>query len=230
MDRDLRRVLTLKKPKAKPTQSGFTLIEALIVLAIMLVVAAFAVPGFRSVTRYLRITGDGRNLNGVIAQAKMRAAADFSHARAYADLSANTYRVEVWNPTANGGVGCWQTDGDNANPCTVASSPVQPLSIGVTFGFGSVGAGAPNPQAVIAQAPLCGTVAAVSGIANSTIPNTACVEFNSRGVPIDLTGKPTAVDAIYVTDGNSVYGTTLLASGMMQNWSSSASTTSWEVR
>jgi len=191
-----------------------------------MVVATLAIPGYRSITRYLRISGDARNMNGIIAQAKMRAAADFSHARAYADLNANTYHLEVWNATA----GCWQTEGQNTSACTSASSPVQQLAIGVTFGFGTVGAAAPNPQAVIAQAPLCGTVAAVSGIANPTIANTACVEFNSRGVPIDLTGKPTAVDAIYITDGNSVYGTTLLASGMMQNWSSTASPTSWQVR
>ena len=208
-------------------ESGFTIIEAVIVVAITLIIAAAAIPAYQSITRYLRIAGDARNLNGVIAQAKMRAAADFTHARAYADLKANTYHLEVWNTTA----GCWQTDNDPTHACTVAgTSPVQPLSTAITFGFGNAGAGAPNPQAVIAQAGLCGTAASVTGVTNGTITNTSCIEFNSRGVPIDLTGKPTALDALYITDGNTVYGTTLLASGMMQDWSTPASTTHWSVR
>lgn len=212
-------------------EGGFTLVEAVIVLAITLTMAAVAIPAYQSISRYLRIAGDARNLNGIIAQAKMRGAADFTHARAYADLNANTYHLELWNTSGNGGAGCWQTDNDPTHPCTVAgTSPVQPLSTAVTFGFGNASAGAPNPQAVIAQAPLCGTVASVTGITNGTVPNTSCIEFNSRGVPIDLTGKPTANDALYITDGNTVYGTTLLASGMMQDWSTPASTTQWSVR
>ena len=208
-------------------QRGFSLVELLIGIAIIAIVAALAIPGYQSITRYMRIAGDARDLNGVIAQAKMRAAAEFTHARAYADLGANTFHLEIWNKNGN----CWQTDGDSANPCTVAgTSPVQSLSQGVTFGFGNASAGAPNPQTVIAQAPLCGTKAAVAGVANGTIQGTACIEFNSRGVPIDLTGTPTAKDAFYVTDQNSVYGVTVIASGMMQDWQTSASTTSWQHR
>lgn len=212
-------------------QHGFSLLELLIVIAIAAVAAALAVPGYTSITRYMRIAGDARDLNGVIAQAKMRAAADFTHARAYADLGANTFHLEVWNKAGNGGAGCWQTEGDTANPCTVpGTSPVQPLSQGVTFGFGTVGAGAPNPQPVIQQAPLCGKSAAVAGVANPVTGNTACIEFNSRGVPINLAGTPTANDALYVTDQNSVYGVTVIASGMMQSWMTSAAATSWEKR
>lgn len=221
----------LQAPGKPAGQNGFSLLELLIVIAIASIVAVLAVPSYQSITRYMRIAGDARNLNGIIAQAKMRAAADFTHARAYADLNANTFHLETWNKAGNGGAGCWQTDGDTANPCTVAgTSPVQPLSQGVAFGFGTAGAGAPNPQTTIAQAPLCGTVAAVSGVANGTVANTACIEFNSRGVPIDLTGKPTAKDALYVTDQNSVFGVTVIASGMMQDWQTSAATTSWEHR
>lgn len=215
----------------RSSQAGFTMIEMVMVFAVILILASLAIPGYQSVTRYLRIAGDARNLNGIIAQAKMRAAADFTHARAYADLSAKTYHLEVWNANGNGGAGCWQTDNDPTHACTVAgTSPAQPLSTGVNFGFGSASAAAPNPQATIAQASLCGTVAAVTGVTNGTVANTSCIEFNSRGVPIDLTGKPTAKDALYITDGNSVYGTTLLASGMMQDWSTPASSTHWQTR
>jgi hypothetical protein len=184
-------------------------------------------------TRYLRISGDVRDLNGLIAQAKMRAAQDFTHARVRANLSANTFQLEVWDKTAKSGVGCWKTDGDSLNQSDShcdASSPVQSLSQSVTFGFGTVSAASPNPQAAIgiAQAPVCSKGVA-GGVTASTISNSACIEFNSRGIPISASGSPTANDALYVTDGNAVTGVTVIATGLIQTWSTSASTTAWKA-
>lgn len=209
-------------------QQGFSIIEVIIVLAIALILAALAIPGFQSMTRYLRLSGDMRNLNGIVAQAKMRAAADFTHARAYADLGANTFHLEVWNKNGNGGAGCWQTEGDVGNPCTVnGTSPVQPLSIGVTFGTAGVGAGGANPQTAIAQAARC------DNGAGGLIENTACIVFNSRGIPINaLTGAPLtgAQDAFYINDTRNLWGVTVRASGAIQVWATSISHPNWEHR
>jgi|SRR5579859_4724036 len=205
-------------------QRGFSIIELLIVMVIALVLAALAIPGYQSMTRYLRLSGDMRNINGAVAQAKMRAAADFTRARAYADLNANTYHLEIWNKTGN----CWQTDGDVNNSCTVAgTSPVQNLSVGVTYGTGGVGAGAPNPQTTIAQAAKC------DDGAGGLINNTACIVFNSRGIPINgLTGAPLtgAQDAFYITDNRNVWGVTVRATGAIQVWATNVSQTSWQHR
>ncbi len=116
-----------KSKMQSPKQSGFTMIETIIVIFIVMVIAAMAIPGYQATVRYLRMSGDGREINGLIAGAKMQAAADFSHARAYADLAANTFHMETWSKTA----GCWQTIGDldaAGNPrCTIdGTSPVQP--------------------------------------------------------------------------------------------------------
>jgi len=208
---------------------GFSVVELLIVMLLLLAVASMAIPGYTSMTRYLRITGDIRDLNGLTAQAKMRGAEDFTHARVRANLSLNTFQLEVWDKTANSGAGCWKTDGDSVNQCTTASSPVQPLSEGVEFGFGSVSAGAPNPQAVIAQAPACSTGVA-GGAVGSSVANTACIEFNSRGIPVASSGSPTANGAFYVTDSNAVYGVTVITSGLIQIWTTNASTTAWQAR
>ena len=208
-------------------QRGFSIIELLIVVVIALVLGAMAIPGYQSMTRYLRLSGDMRNLNGAVAQAKMRAAADFTHARAYADLNANTFHLEVWNKAGNGGAGCWQTDGDINNPCTVAGSPVQNLSVGVTYGTSGASTGAPNPQTAIAQASRCDN--GLGGL----IENTACIVFNSRGIPINgLTGTPLtgAQDALYVTDTRNVWGVTVRATGAIQVWATSVSQTRWERR
>jgi len=208
---------------------GFSLIELVIVMLIVFLLAAMAIPSYTSMTRYLRIAGDARDLNGLVAQAKMRAAQDFTHARVNANLAANTFQLEVWDKAGNGGTGCWKTDGDTVNPCTSTSSPVQSLSPGVSFGFAGVSAGAPNPQAVIAQAPACSTGVA-GGTAGSSIANTSCVEFNSRGIPVASNGSPTPNDALYVTDSNTVCGVTIITSGLIQVWSTSASTTAWAPR
>jgi type II secretory pathway pseudopilin PulG len=200
---------------------GFSTLELLLVMVVSLVIAALAIPGFNQVRRTLRISGDARDLNGAINQAKMMAAADFTLARVYFDLGANTpntFHVDVWNKTGNGGAGCWQVAGDINNPCFVpGTSPVQSLSPGVSFGFAGLGAPPPNTQANgISQGPRC---LPVNGRRLGQTATTACITFNSRGVAIDTnTGAPTGNDAVYITDNAQVYGVTVGATGMSQLW------------
>lgn len=199
------------------------MIELTIVVALGAILALLAIPGYQAMSRYLRLSGDMRNINGIVAQAKMRAAADFTHARAYADLKANTYHLEIWNKTG----GCWQTDGD-VNNCTVAgTSPVQNLSLGVTFGTAGAATGGPNPQTTIQQAAAC------KDATGKDIDNTACIIFNSRGIPIDpSSGTPLtgARDAMYITDTRSIWGVTVRATGAIQTWATDANQTSWQHR
>ena len=206
---------------------GFTIIEVIIVIFVALVIAAVAVPGFLSMMRYFRIAGDARDINGLTAQAKMRAAQDFTHARVRADLTGNTFQLEVWDKTAN----CWKADDDGpAGVCTTSATALhQRLSQSVSFGFGAAVAGGLNPQAVIAQAPACSNGVA-GGAAGTIYPSSACIEFNSRGLPVAAGGSPTANDALYVTDSNSVFGVTVIVSGLIQVWSTSGSTTAWQAR
>lgn len=207
-------------------QEGFSVIELMIAVAIGLVLAALAIPGYQAMNRYLRLSGDMRGITGVVAQAKMRAAADFTHARAYADLGANTFHLEVWNKNGNGGAGCWQADGDK-NQCTVTgTSPALPLSQGVTFGTSGVGAGGANPATTITQAAACdnGT--------GGQIASTACIVFNSRGIPINAAGAPlTGVQAaFYVTDTKSVWGVTVRGTGAIQVWATDVQKQNWTHR
>lgn len=203
---------------------GFSTLEVLLVMVVSLIIAAFALPGFEQVKRTLRISGDARNLNGAINQAKMQAAADFTESRLYIDLGANqinTFHVDVWNKAGNGGAGCWQVIGDIANPCFVPGrSPVQYLSQGVSFGFAGLGAPPPNTQpAGIAQGTSGERCTPVNGKRVGQQATTACIQFNSRGIPIDInTGVPTGNGAVYVTDNTQVYGATVGPTGLSQVW------------
>src|SRR5713101_2657965 len=196
----------------RPRQRGFSLVELMIVVLVTLILLALALPTLSSILRGLRIAGDARSIAGLVGQAKMRAAADFTQARLYFDLTTNSFRLELWNK----GTSKWDTEGG-----------ATALSQGVLPGFGGLATPPAKTQAVIGQAPLCNKD--TSGAAG-TIANTACVVFNSRGIPIDNTGAATANDAIYLTDSTVVYAVTVGATGLVLNWMSPVQTAAWGRR
>src|SRR5882762_6134816 len=106
---------TNMKWDANKRQLGFSVVELMIVVIILGVLLGIAVSSVTSITRIYRIAGDGRGIAADLNVARMRSAADFTHARVYMDLTANTFHLEVWNK----GSACWKTDGDT-NACTQA--------------------------------------------------------------------------------------------------------------
>lgn len=197
------------KPRS---ESGFTLVETLVVVALIGVVSAIAVPMFGNAIANFRVTGDARSASNAIAVAKMRAASNFSRVRLYVDLSGRTHHLETLDKTTT--PAHWTIEGGSTY-----------LSSGVSFSYGVVSTPPPFTQTTISQAPLCTTDAGV------TIAGTACVMFNSRGVPVDSTGAPTSSDAIYVTDGTAIYAITVAATGMVRSWRTQpTSTPSWVLR
>jgi prepilin-type N-terminal cleavage/methylation domain-containing protein len=181
------------------SQLGFSVVELLIVVLVLGVLLAMAVSSTLSIARNYRITSDGRGIAAELVVGRMRAAADFTHARLYMDLDGNTFHLEVWNKAA----GCWKTEGD-ATDCTQTTSPVTSLAQGDTFGFGSITSGPTAATGATAQAPAC-TVGVAGATAGSNIANTACIEMNSRGFPVDSTNNIVASDAIYLTNSQKAY-------------------------
>jgi Tfp pilus assembly protein FimT len=229
----------MKRTAQSKQQAGFSTLEMLIVIAMSVIITAIAVPGYINTTAYLRAAGDLRMLNGLTAQAKMRAAADFTRARVYADLNGNAYQMQVWDKTANAGKGCWVEDSDpksDVNKTCITytnsapSGTVTALSQGDTFGFGSLTAGPTPGQATIkfGQVGQC-----LQDDGKTSINNSVCILFNSRGVPIDpSTSSPTPLGAFYVTNATMgiVNAVTVSSTGSMQTWSSSASKATWHAQ
>lgn len=204
-----------EKDMRKRNQEGFSLIELLIVMMIILVLSALAIPGFQAIQRSLRISGDSRNVFSSTSQAKMKAAAEFTHARARMSLTNRTYQIEKWDKTLNS----WQV-----------VNGTQYFSTGVGAGFGAVAAAPPQTQVAIQQAPVCRSNSPLVSPANLDASGDVCIEFNSRGIPVDNSNSPTGNDALYITDGNTVFGVTVNAAGLMQSWSIGINEAQWTRR
>lgn len=210
-------------------EAGFTTLEMLVVIAMSVIITAIAVPTYVNTTAYLRAAGDLRTINSLVGQAKMRAAAGFTHARVYADLTGNAYQLQVWSKTANGGEGCWFADTDPTGACLTygggqPSGESYVLAQGDTFGLGGLTSGPTPGQTTMAQAAPC------LDNGGSSVGSTACVVFNSRGIPIDNTGAPVATGAFYLTNGKIVDGVTVSATGSIQAWSSPLGTANWQAQ
>jgi prepilin-type N-terminal cleavage/methylation domain-containing protein len=195
---------------------GYSLIELLMVVGITTVIAAMAVPMMSSSIGNFRLSGDAHSVASAMALAKLRAASNFSQARLFVDLTTRTFHVETLQKVP---VAAWITEGGNTT-----------LSTGVTFGFGAIASPPLNTQALINQAAPCVTAA------GAAIANTACVLYNSRGIPVDPSGAapnvgaPTGNNALYLTDGTAVYGLTLSATGQSSLYRTNISSASWSLQ
>jgi prepilin-type N-terminal cleavage/methylation domain-containing protein len=191
---------------------GYSLIELLLVVGIVTVVSAVAVPMMSNTVGNFRLNGDARSLAGAVSVTKLRAASNFSQARLFIDLNGRSYHIETWQKTGTPG---WVAEGGSTT-----------LSSGVSFGSGAA-ATAPDGGAVVTAAPC---VAAVTGM---NIANTACVLFNSRGIPVaplgvpPNVGAPTGNDALYIKDSVGIYSLTVSATGMSKLFRTNVSSTSW---
>lgn len=198
------------RSRIRQGNAGFSLVDILTVVAVLGIVSAMAVPMTQSSLTAYRLRGDAQQVNNLVALAKMRAASRFSRARVYVDRALNTYQLQVFDRNTN----TW-----------VAEGAANRLSAGVTFGFGAIAAPPPNTQNAIALSPECTTD---DGLA--TIANTSCIVFNSRGLPVTINGAnsvTTGNNALYVTDGGAVFGTTVTATPLVRFWWSPSSSAQW---
>ncbi len=164
--------LNMDISKAPKGSSGFSLVEISVVVAIFLILAGSAIPYAVEMVQTNRLLGDARSLAHELSLARLRAGTDFT----WAEVAVNS----AVTPNSYSLKLC-TTKATSSCTTFTAEGGKQYLSSGISFGFGS------------SSGPAGGQTAATQ---------TATVTFNSRGIPIDSGGSPTANDTIYLADND----------------------------
>jgi prepilin-type N-terminal cleavage/methylation domain-containing protein len=190
------------------SESGYSLIEIMAAMAVLSILSAFAVPMVSSTTSGIKLRDQANAIADLIGLAKLRATSEFSRSRLYVDLAAESYVPQVWDATAD----------DWVNEQAAIRLPQ-----GIDFGWGALEEAPPNTQ----DDGIPKFAAACIDKDDVAIDKTACIMFNSRGIPIDKDNAPLGGNAFYLTDGTGVRAITVTATPLIRRWWSSAATPNW---
>jgi prepilin-type N-terminal cleavage/methylation domain-containing protein len=201
----MKRTRALRAPHGS---SGYSLIEILVAMAVLGILGAMAVPMVTSTTSGIKLRDSADSIADLIGLAKMRAASKFARSRVYVDLAAESYSLQTWDAKA----GAW-----------VDEMAAVDLPYGISFGWGDLDTAPPNTQ----DGDVPKFASECLDKDQETIENTACIMFNSRGIPIDKDNSPIGGNAFYVTDSTGVRAVTVTATPLIRRWWSSAAKPNW---
>jgi prepilin-type N-terminal cleavage/methylation domain-containing protein len=190
------------------SESGYSLVEIMAATAVLAVLSAFAVPVVSATARGTKLRDQANQIADLIGLAKMRATSEFSRSRLYVDIAAETYVPQIWDVAA----GDWKNE----------QAPIT-LPYGIDFGWGALDKAPPKTQ--VGDVPKW--AAECIDKDDKVIDKTACIMFNSRGIPINKDNAPIGGNAFYLTDGAGVRAVTITATPLIRRWWSSANAANW---
>lgn len=168
--------------------SGFSTIELMMVVLIIGIVLAFAIPQATTGMRDYRLHADASNIASQVNVARMRAASQYAPYRLVVNIAAGTYWMEKL---------CGMTTAAQDANCTSAYAPfTNPVIEGGTQIVGTSDSYASCRPSGVTAYP--GSITADP----STCPDPLYIYFNTRGSPVNSSGSPLASGgaALYVTN------------------------------
>lgn len=209
--------------------SGFSVIELLVVILIMGIIIATALPGALEALRKYRLHADASGIAGFFNVARMRAASQYAPYRVYIDISNNTYQTEKLCGNTPASVDAACTSAYAAFTTRQLESGTQYVLTGDSFlscrptGIPAASTASPSPGTITADAAGC----------PGTPPSAVAFYFNTRGSPVDSTGQPLGNGGVVVYLQNTmgfVDGITVSVGGRVSVWNWDTTGNQWYMR
>jgi Tfp pilus assembly protein FimT len=167
-----------RSPEADASR-GFSLIELVIAVLVIITLAAIAIPKVVSITQEFRMANDIRSISAQIFLARMRAASAGARSRLNFNTTANTYQIEVLNGST------WTIYGGTIN-----------LETGDTFGYGSITTPAGQQSPIAQTTPIYFNSRGMATDSSGNVTANSAIYFtNIRGyaaIAVSIAGQPTS--------------------------------------
>ncbi|PYV34439.1 MAG: hypothetical protein DMG22_06075 [Acidobacteria bacterium] len=202
-------------------ESGYSMVELLVVILILGIVVAFAIPSASTAIRDYRLHSDANVVAGQLNVARMRAASQYAPYRVVVNIAAGTYWMEKL---------CGLTTSTADPSCTTSYMPRSVPEAQIEGGTQYVGTNdaysSCRPSGVTAYP---GSIQADL----SPCPDPLYIYFNTRGSPVDSTGNPLGNGGavLYIKNTNAMADAVTVSVGgnvTRYQWSKASST--WKAR
>jgi prepilin-type N-terminal cleavage/methylation domain-containing protein len=200
-------------------ECAFSLLELLVVVVILGIIAAFALPSALTSVKNYRLHSDATAISSYTNVARMRAAAKYAPYRVIINIAARTYTMERL-------CGITPTSVDSACTSAYAQFTTRQFEGGTQYAMLGDSFASCRPSGVTA---FPGTIIADA----AGCPDPVQIYFNTRGLPVDNTGNPlTNGGAIfYLTNQNNLIdAVTISMGGRVAVWNWDARAVRWFMR